>query len=303
MNDLLEVEHLLLADLVSNSLLDTESSTTLKAVLHESFNSALDDLIADPDVVPCNYLEKLKAHLSDSELNRVRLQHLQLLLTKESNCTLDVAIGLQTQWRSECRQRCSTSLGRIMNEIVVTDQGNAIQTLFSMARAGSVSWKHFLWLLHLVMMAIGGNKVEIVRVKGIMKDLFRQIVDSGDFQIFMILVITAREICASNEEVLGSYSGWYKSTIGEMSYRIKKEQFIRVVELLTRMVGLEKDPEMLKVHINISVSIPPKCMELIVAYKQLCRAQLAKLLQDEGNRSRVSMDHEECDTSIVIDDD
>ncbi|XP_065087948.1 uncharacterized protein LOC135709497 [Ochlerotatus camptorhynchus] len=301
MNDLLEVEHVLLADLVSNSLLDTESSTTLKAVLHESFSSVLDDLITDPNVVPCNYLEKLKVHLNGPELTQVRLQHMQLLLAKESTCTLGEAIGLQAQWRSECSERCSTSLGRIMNEIVV-DQGSSIESLFSVAKAGSVSWKYFLSLLHLVMIAVERNKVEIVRVKGIMKDLFLQMVDSGDFQIFLILMISAREVCVSNEDVLGTYAVWYKSTIGEMSYRIKKEQFVRVVELLTRMIGLEEDPELLKVHINISVSTPPKCMELIVAYKQLCRAQLAKL-QNEKNRSSASTEHAECEMSIVIDDD
>lgn len=262
----------------------------------------LDDLIADPNVVPSNYLEKLKVHLNGSELTRVRLQHMQLLLAKEStSCSLPEAIGLQARWRSECNERCSTSLGRILNEIVV-DQGSAIETIFSMAKAGSVSWKYFLSLLHLVMVAVDRNKVEIIRVKGIMKDLFLQMVDSGDFQIFLMLMISAREVCVTNEEVLGAYAVWYKATIGEMSYRVKKEQFVCVVELLTRMIGLETDPEMLKVHINISVSTPPKCMELIVAYKQLCRAQLAKL-QKEKNRSNVSTEHADCETSIVIDDD
>ncbi|EAT38695.1 AAEL009440-PA [Aedes aegypti] len=298
MNDLLEVEHILLADIISNAHLDTSYSTTLREVLHDSFNSVLDDLIAEPNVVPCNYLERLKSHLPDPDLTRLRTQHLQLLLGKEKLHALSEAVGLQEQWRAECEDRRSTTLGRIMLE-VVQDQANAIETLFASAKTKSLSWKYYLALLHMVAVAIEGDKVEIVRVKGILKDLFNRVVDAGDFETFMILMVSAREICMSNERVLGSYSGWYKATIGEMSYRIKKEQFAHVVELMTRLIGLEKDPEVLKVHINISVSTPPKCMELIVNYKQLCRAHLAKLL-NERTRDNVSMD---CETSIVIDDD
>nr|XP_029735216.1 uncharacterized protein LOC109405153 isoform X1 [Aedes albopictus] len=298
MNDLLEVEHRLLADVVSNAYLDTPYSTSLREILQESFSSALDDLIGDPNVIPCNYLEQLKSHLSDPDMTRLRTQHIELLLGKKKLHALSEAVGLQEQWRANFEERRSSTLGRIMLE-VVRDRANAAETLFSWAKTRSLSWKYYLALLHVVAVAIDSDRVEIVRLKGILKDLFTKVVEVGDFETFLILMVSGREICISNEKVLGNYSAWYKATIGEMSYRIKKDQFVHVVELMTRLIGLEKDPEVLKVHINISVNTPPKCMELIVNYKQLCRAQLAKLL-NEKTREDVSM---ECETSIVIDDD
>ncbi|XP_062542776.1 uncharacterized protein LOC134210639 isoform X2 [Armigeres subalbatus] len=298
MNDLLEVEHGLLAEVVSNSYLDTSCSTNLREILRDSFNSVLDDLCIDPSVIPCNYLELLNPHLPDSEMVRVRTQHVHLLLAKEKLHALTEAVGLQVPWRLECDERRRTTFGRIMRE-AVRNRADALEILFTSAKMKTVSWKYFLAILHLVSIAIECDKVEIVRVKGIMKEMFAQVAEKEDFELFLILMVSAREICASNENVLGSYSAWYKTTIGEMSYIITKEQFVQMVQLMTRMIDLEKDPGVLKVHINISVSTPLRCMELIVTYKQICRAQLAKLV-NEQNRDNVSMD---CETSIVIDDD
>ncbi|KAL9700654.1 hypothetical protein quinque_004095 [Culex quinquefasciatus] len=71
MNDLLEAEPILLAELISNSSRDSEVFTSLKDILHESFSTVLDDLLENPSVIPFNYLEQLEPHLTDQEIEHV----------------------------------------------------------------------------------------------------------------------------------------------------------------------------------------------------------------------------------------
>ncbi|XP_058838462.1 uncharacterized protein LOC131694096 [Topomyia yanbarensis] len=299
MNDLLETEHTLLAELFTNSILDISISTSLKEVLQDSLSSALDDLIEKPNVIPCNYLKRLGSHLQTSELTMLRIQHMQLLLGKDCSVSIEEAFGFQQYWRSEINERKDTILGQLMMEIV-QDKINAIETLFAAVKTlkRTISWKYFLQLLHLLSIAIGEDKEEIFRLKVITKELFNKVIQDSNFEQFLLLILTAREICAANANILGEYSNWYKTVLGEMSYRISKPQFILVMEMMTKLISFESSLECLRVHVTISISSPPKCMDLVVTYKQLCRAQLVKL--ENQTEEQPGQEHE---ISIVIDDD
>ncbi|XP_055606777.1 uncharacterized protein LOC129754637 isoform X2 [Uranotaenia lowii] len=294
MNDLLEAEHTLLAELISYSYLDI--SVELSQIVNETISLALDDLIENPDIVSCNYLQHVRQFLESDEIYKLRQQHLTLLLQKGPNNDLERSIPLQTEWRQQGKELDSSIFCQILKE-VIKDKDQTLETMFSFCKKrDNVSWRFFLQILRLVSINIGNDKVEILRIKGFLKELFGEMVDTMNFDLFLLLIAIVREISSANESVVGKYSSWYKTTLGEMSYRFSKEQFVGVLGMMTRLVPLETDSEMLTVHINISISAPPKCMELVVTYKQMCRAHLTKLNLD------MSKDNQDMDVSIVIDD-
>ncbi|XP_055536412.1 uncharacterized protein LOC129725044 isoform X2 [Wyeomyia smithii] len=276
MNDLLETKHILLAELIQVSNLGVSYSVAINEILRECFTLALNDLLENSDIIPCNYLRQLRPYLKDVELNALRNQHIQLLLCKDIGCTLEQAIGLQHNWIADNQIGTNSVLNELMLEMV-QDTANTIAKLFESMTNTNISWKHFLSLLHLVSVAINDNKVEILRLRAIIKETFNEIIKHGQFEKFVQLILTAREICAANKHVLGEYSSWYKVTFGEMSYRLTKENFILVMEMMTKLIPLEESLEYLQIHVKMAISSPPKCMEIVVTYKQLCRAQLMKL--------------------------
>ncbi|XP_058462906.1 uncharacterized protein LOC131437522 isoform X2 [Malaya genurostris] len=302
MNDLWETEHILLAELFSNSCLNISISTSLKEIIQDSLNSALDDLLENHNIIPCNYLHRLDPHLQISELELLKTQHMQLLLSK--NCTtIEHAYGFQLHWRVEINENKRTVLGQLMMDMI-QDKTSAIDTLFGAVQnlGSSISWKHFLQLLHLLSVTIEEEKSNISRLKIIIKEMFNKVIQDNNFDEFLLLMLTAREICSSNKSILGDYTNWYKMTFGEMSYRVSKVQFMQVMEMMTKLIELENNLEYLPVHVTVSISSPPKCMDLVVTYKQLCRAQLAKINNKANTPRPMEQPDETNEISIVIDD-
>ncbi|EDS43342.1 conserved hypothetical protein [Culex quinquefasciatus] len=282
MNDLLEAEPILLAELISNSSRDSEVFTSLKDILHESFSTVLDDLLENPSVIPFNYLEQLEPHLTDQEIEHVRLQHLQLLLRKDFTCTLQEAIGRQEQWRSEAIRNKGTILGQMMRT-VLQDTVCSFDTLLGAGEKldANVSWKHYLTLLGIVAKAATSEYVNVLRVKGAVKNMFNKILADGS--------------------ILGSYTSWYKYIIGEMTYRVDKAQFIAVMGLMNKLVPLEESVEILKVHASVSISFPSLCMEHVVTFKNLCKSRITKI--EEAKCRQDGVQPLDPDISIVIDSD
>uniref|UniRef100_A0A8D8G0N9 (northern house mosquito) hypothetical protein n=1 Tax=Culex pipiens TaxID=7175 RepID=A0A8D8G0N9_CULPI len=302
MNDLLEAEPILLAELIGNSSLDSELFTSLKDILHESFSTVLDDLLENPSVIPFNYLEQLEPHLTDQEIERVRLQHLQLLLRKDCTCTLQEAIGRQEQWRLAANRNHGTVLGQMMRT-VVQDTVCSFDTLLGAGEKldANVSWKHYLTLLGIVAKAATSEYVNVLRVKGAVKNMFNKILADGRFETLLLLMVTSREICATDESILGSYTSWYKYIIGEMTYRVDKAQFIAVMGLMNKLVPLEGSVEILKVHASVSISFPSLCMEHVVTFKNLCKSRIIKI--EEAKCRQEGVQPLDPDISIVIDSD
>uniref|UniRef100_A0A1Q3F0E2 Fanconi anaemia group A protein N-terminal domain-containing protein n=1 Tax=Culex tarsalis TaxID=7177 RepID=A0A1Q3F0E2_CULTA len=300
MNDLLEAEPILLAELISNSA--SELFTSLKDILHESFSTVLDDLLENPVVIPFNYLAQLEPHLTDKEIERVRLQHLELLLRKDCACTLQEAIGRQDQWRAEAKANSGTILGQMMRTIV-HDTVCSFDVLLGGAEKldANFSWKHYLCLLGIVAKATTSEYVNVLRVKGAVKNMFNKILTEGKFANLLLLMLTSREICATDESILGNYNSWYKYIIGEMTYRVDKAQFLTVMGLMNKLVPLEESVEILKVHSSVSISFPSLCMEHVVTFKNLCKSRIMKI--EETKCRQEGVQPLDPDISIVIDSD
>uniref|UniRef100_A0A182MER5 Fanconi anaemia group A protein N-terminal domain-containing protein n=1 Tax=Anopheles culicifacies TaxID=139723 RepID=A0A182MER5_9DIPT len=288
MNDLLETEHNLLAHIIRYAYQDNVQSHTLTNILKESFRSLLNDLQENPNVIPRSYLPMVQPHLLPAELKRVTDEHLQLLLVScDTLDSLDDAIGNQAQWRDEMKTHRGSVLDCLCTELV-NDKVHFIDMLKDFSKqCCPFSVKYALYLLHTMAQTVERSEDKLL--KNFLKELFRTVVEMESMSDMKLLLLFAREICAANDSILGTYSAWYKQTIGEMTYSVKKHQFISTIELLTALLPLERDLELLGVHSTIAISAPAKCNDYVLNYKQLCRAHIAQLKTSDG-------------TSIVLDD-
>ncbi|XP_035791163.1 uncharacterized protein LOC118466230 [Anopheles albimanus] len=279
MNDLLETEYTLLAHLVKFAFKDNHHSITLTKVLQECFSGLLNDLRDNPNIIPCNYLLELKAHLPSEELDLVRNEHLQLLLTHpEQSGSLNEAIREQDRWRTEMEEHKDTILGSMILDVL--PNGTALLELLKnmLDSCETISLKNALHLMRALSKRVGEDNGSIRAIKEWMKTLFTETVATGLTSKMQLMLLFAREICSANQIVLGTYSAWYKQTIGEMKYcGMKKDQFIRMLEMLTAILPSETSLDILKVHSTISISAPIRCNEYVLNYKQLCRARVAEL--------------------------
>ncbi|XP_058120833.1 uncharacterized protein LOC131286631 [Anopheles ziemanni] len=288
MNDLLEAEYVLLANIIQFAYQETPHSQLLTKILKESFGTLIADLKENPNAIPRNYLLALKNHLSKEKMIALKNEHLHMLVVEQDLLELHVAIGKQEQWRCEMEMLSKTIVGGMIVELI--EDKNSIVNIFKelIGSCSSFSVRYILYILNLVSRTIGMNKKESTPLKELMKDLFRMVVNTGLLSKLQLMLLFAREICSSNESILGTYSEWYKQTIGEMTYSIKKEQFINMMEMLTSTLSSETSLDILAVHSTIAISAPAKCNDYVVNYKQLCRAHISQLKSP--------------DVTIVVDD-
>lgn len=67
-----------------------------------------------------------------------------------------------------------------------------------------------------------------------------------------------------------------------MKYLLKNDEFTITIEKLARIVELESDPTVLDVHITVYIPAAPRCNELVLNYKQLCRSRQMHLKNKEN---------------------
>uniref|UniRef100_A0A182SUW4 Fanconi_A_N domain-containing protein n=1 Tax=Anopheles maculatus TaxID=74869 RepID=A0A182SUW4_9DIPT len=297
MNDLLETEYNLLAHIIRYAYQDNVQSRSLTNILKDSIRALLNDLKENPNVIPHNYMPALKVLLHPSEMKKVTDEHLQLLLLVQhvdyDSSAMDEAIGKQVEWRDEMQTLRGTVMASLLSELV-QDSANIIDLLNDyIKKSYPFSLKYALHLLHLMAeTAVVLERPEVKLLKNLLKDLFRSVVETGSIRELKLLLLFAREISAANETVLGTYAVWYKQTIGEMTYSVRKQQFIDTMELLTALLPTERNQEVLNVHATIAISAPAKCNEYVLNYKQLCRAYIAQLKTADCSG----------DSMIVVDD-
>lgn len=63
---------------------------------------------------------------------------------------------------------------------------------------------------------VNRTEVAILILSGYVKTMFRKYLEDNCDKVFFAMILTVRQICVSNEKLLGSYAAWYKTTIGEM---------------------------------------------------------------------------------------
>ncbi|XP_031631748.1 uncharacterized protein LOC116346008 [Contarinia nasturtii] len=308
-NDLLETEHMLLADVLKNANSTDPIGLTICDLLNEGFKRLCNDAIQNPNILVHNYLEEVDEYIQDECFEDVRLMHLKLLLEEGPNDTADAAISAQSNWNQEITDKHSV-FKSFLSSIVGNDfkiKRLTLETILSKCNDWQQqNWKTVLLLLRMVIDTGQLNEFKSQELndfkkmtKTFLKDTFRSSVDEEDENGFYVLFLIGRQITRYNETLLGNYGTWFKDTIGEMKYKLKTNQFTLAMQFLAGMVQMENDTDILDVHINTYIPAAPRCNELVLNYKELCRSRQMHLKNPNADKTAVIDE----DVDFFLDDD
>lgn len=88
-----------------------------------------------------------------------------------------------------------------------------------------------------------------------------------------------------------------------MYSKLKRDDFIKVMENLTNLVVYEGDPDIINIHITVSVSAPTLCNTYVVDFKQYSKSHLAILESNFKKIETVDMVGSNDVEIIALDDD
>lgn len=89
-----------------------------------------------------------------------------------------------------------------------------------------------------------------------------------------------------------------------MYSKLKKEDFIKVLETLTNLVIYEKDPEIIRVHVNVGINAPSMCSSYVVDFKQYSKSRLSILESSYKEKEAVDLTESEriVKDTIILED-
>lgn len=135
-------------------------------------------------------------------------------------------------------------------------------------------WKNYLKVILMACETFNGKNL-----KTFLNSCFMDGVRSKTDRSLHLMFLTAREcvhFCS-----FGNYQNWYKETIGEMTYKIQREEFKYVMKVLTRLTEFETEPKYLQIHEKIVVQAPPHCKDLVSLYKAVIKSKLESMNRPE----------------------
>lgn len=302
LNDLLEMEFILLADLVRHINSTNPMSIQITDILQEGFKRLCVDLCGNPALLSQNYLNAIEPLVPDEPMEALKNIHLKLFLTESSKSSVAEAVSQQKRWNDENKLNSETAFNSIIASIVSehSDSCKFFQTLLDYSQMDTFEcWKFYLMFLRSVAQGASDEHFGVaddlkLMLRQFCKSEFRAFLTTKDHRKFHVMMLNARQICTTNEEIIGTYAAWYKSTIGEMKYLIKNDEFKFTMETLTNMVEMENDPRILSTHINTYIPAPPLCNESVLNYVQMCKSRLSYCCTnatkniDDPNSSRKS---------------
>ena len=288
-------DYSLLSNVIVNANAGNEKKDTvfLRDILEESFLYTFFDFEINPDIT-FNYFGKLDSFLDELNLHLLAKQHFKIYLTtKESD--LDELFKYQKTWRAELLSIIGcTNFGMIMKDIIRKYKyENFIKDLLSLSLCLKISWKYYFWFVHILNTEFLHQPHVVELFKDHMKDLFKKSIDHKNTQLFILMMATAKELSYANAEIY-KFSKWYKNTIGDMNYYLKKPQFLIVLEHLNYIAKHENDEETLTLCINTYLSPPSQCNKLVLSFKDNCRMRLRKIKRTD--------DQDSANVTIILDD-
>lgn len=294
LNDLLEIEFNLLANLIKNLSCNNIHSIKVTQLLEEAFQRYINDTICDENISQrspqrsSNYLQQVATHLTPHDLEAVKTLHLKLFLEQDKTNIAD-AVKLQREWNI-IEIPCSTA--NIMSSII-TDNAATLAHLFNFAKSTNFEgWKWYLLFLHLIVADIKVQTEHFSLINKYLKELFQMYLQNKCDSLFYIMMITARQVCKfsnGQHSYFRDYGTWYKQTISEMRYHQKPDEFRATIKTMVSMIKFENDQDILKIHANTAIPAPTHCSELVVNFKLLSKSLLIDLTAD-------------ADGSVIIDE-
>ncbi|GAB0094658.1 hypothetical protein DMENIID0001_099800 [Sergentomyia squamirostris] len=305
-NDLLEVEHSLLAEVILNTAIEERpQSEKLIRLLQKCCESALQALLDDNSLMIPNYLKALEGHLmKEEDLQRFRNLHLKILTSM--HCTrLQDALKDQKVWTSQEIFAKNASLQALTMEIIKVKNISLDILLESLTKTNFEGWKYALAILNMI---ISSSTEEIyLGAKKFIEPLFWRSCISRNEHQFQIFIIFMREIAyARGKDKKSTFLTWYRVTISEMNYKIQAEDFRIVMDFLVNVTYWETDIDFLDVYMKSSISAPVRMNELVQEFKQIAKIRLnALVIPEKAEKSSFPMetenimDHDEEDDCVI----
>ncbi len=295
-NDLLEVQQLsLLADMIENIERTDPRSQMVAQCMHEGFRRFLEDISTGAYSLNRNYLHELRSHLTNADMEKIRILNLKLLL-ELSDCSLVEAIAQLSGWLNDMDNSMNNGMNELIRELLY-DQEKVVRCLIKKVFTDLFhGWK---WYVNVLRIITGSLKTQTVKIiKTFLKDLYTSFLEQKNKNFFLIMILTARVLCTGDVERFGDYSQWYKNQFSDMRYRISKDDFVITVEMLESLISFENDVEILEIYLRTAISPPTLCNDLVLSFKQMCRSKIERLKLDSSGDGRNIVE-----SVVMIDDD
>lgn len=301
LNDLLEVEFDLLADLLRHVDGTSSSSMLVIELITNSIQELIVDFCNNPNAITTNYLDEMNGLVSKQVLESVKAMHVKIFLQSGPKCSVEDAVKQFKSWNEEARQCKMSTLHRLIASMVNVrhKHGEILNKILHEAVGdGFECWKFYFLFVQRVTDEELDEEFSVAAetkmiAKRFFKDLFCEFVATKNERKFHLMILTARQICLSNEGVLGTYAMWYKSTIGEMKYSLKTDEFVYTLEVLSRMLQIDDDIDALQAHLNTYIPAPPLYNEHVLNYKQLCQSKINQFERKNRSKAENSEDDEQ----------
>lgn len=186
---------------------------------------------------------------------------------------INEALNRQSAWSQQSNQNSNKILRDCMTSEIL------LEKIFLLVKnpESDFDWRNFLQVARL----FGEKFAKESFYKSYLNSLFFDSIKKKCERSFYLMFLIAREVIHLLS--FGTYHNWYKSTIGEMTYKINKEDFKFVMKMLTRMVEFESDVRILRTHQRIMIQAPPLCREIVSLYKTVIKSKIDNLSGAEEN--------------------
>lgn len=160
LNDLLETEYHLIADVVEKSILEAPIGNKLKSILEIGLSNLLQDLVKNSTINVPNYIQILrKHHLNVRQMKYFRNMHFRAVVNIEPSESVLVALSKQLEWNSEQLLESNQSLLDIIAEIC-WDMTDTLQKLLEMMTTPTFKgWKFGLILIKFILWTVDSASI------------------------------------------------------------------------------------------------------------------------------------------------
>lgn len=297
-NDLLETQQLsLLADLVENIERTDPRSQLVTQCLNEGFRRFVADISTGCYALQRNYLHEIKSLVTDEQMEKIRILNLKLLMerTTDDGHPLEEAITRLSGWISDKGNNMNAGLTELVKELLY-DQEKVVNYLIKKVFSDQFcGWSGYVIVLRILSSRLKTPAVNVL--KTFLKELYASFLIQKNRKFFLIMILTARVLCAGDEERFGDYAQWHRNQFSDMRYRISKDDFASTMEILQTLVSYENDVDILQIYVRTAIAPATFCNDLVLSFKQMCRSKIERLKLDRSG------DRATTESIVLIDDD
>ncbi|XP_055845462.1 uncharacterized protein LOC129911628 [Episyrphus balteatus] len=272
LNDLLETEFDLMANLVITGHYDLMVGSKISEYVAESIRRLLDDLVNDPKLNNFDYMHALNHSVPKEIYYKFLTSHLKIIVSMNKRST-KVAFASFSDWMKHNFDDY-VLVSNFYQKAVAGNDLEVLKTLLIISTGENfVGWKNYLILLGLI--AKHSSTECFSYIKKFIKDRLKLVAETGSKEIMAHLLLSIRTVLMFHDDKTETYDKWYKLHIGDMKFVFNATEFKAVISVLTDLVPYEVDEEYLEVHVKTSISPPVMCSQLCRDYKLLCRTRIS----------------------------